>query len=106
MPKLKTSFTCEVCGQPITCPHFRIEWGHTSQPAPCDCSKFDFIQVCHHDCSYGIRTIPAYPATFGDIIFDQPSPSLEDVCNKLDELAQRNPILSEKIETIKNTIFE
>lgn len=106
MYKFKKSFTCDVCGKTIEYPHFRIEWGHSTQHAIEDSSKFDFIQVCHEKCSYGIRTNPPYPCTFGDIIFDQ-LPYSEELTNKrLDELAERNPNLSLNIRNIKNNIFE
>ena len=106
MPKFKTSFTCDVCGQKITYPNFRIEWGHTKKHSFENSSKFDFIQVCHEDCSYGIRTISSYPRTYGDIIYDQLPYSAELTNTRLNELSQTNPILSEQIQSIKNNIFE
>lgn len=106
MTKLKKSFICDVCGKKITYPNFRIEWGYNSQPSIKNARKFDFIQVCHESCSYGIRTNPHYPCTFGDIIFDQLPYSPEDTMNRLDELLQQNPNLSIKINQIKDNIFE
>ena len=89
--------------------HIRIlelNGGYNSQPSIKNASKFDFIQVCHESCSYGIRTNPHYPCTFGDIIFDQLPYSPEDTMNRLDELLQQNPNLSIKINQIKDNIFE
>ena len=106
MHKFKKSFICDACGGIINDSHFRIEWGHSSQPAPKDSSKFDFIQVCHNQCSYGIRTDPPYPCTFGDIIFDQLPPSADQTNQRLDDLAKSNQNLSSDIKRIKNNIFE
>lgn len=106
MPKFKKSFICDVCGKEIAYPNFRIEWGHNSQHSIEKANKFDFIQVCHEACSYGIKTNPPYPCTFGDIIFDQLPYSPEDTMNRLDELSQQNPNLSTKINQIKDNIFE
>ena len=106
MPKFKKAFICDVCNQEITYPNFRIEWGHTKQPTLKNSSKFDFIQVCHEDCSYGIRTIPSYPCTFGDIIFNQFPYTPELTLKRLNELSKNNPNLSSKIEDIKNNILE
>lgn len=106
MSKFKTSFTCDVCGEKITYPNFRIEWGHNFRHELKDSSKFDFIQVCHEDCSYGIKTQPTYPCTFGDIIYDQMPYTPDLTEERLNELSQSNPNLSTKIADIKNNIFE
>ena len=106
MPEFKTSFICDVCGQKITYPKFRIEWGHTSQPTLENSSKFDFIQVCHEDCSYGIKPKSSYPATYGDIIYAQFPYSAELTNKRLDEMTQQNQNHSEIIKSIKNNIFE
>lgn len=51
MPKFKTSFTCDVCGKKITFPNFRIEWGYNKLPESHKAELFEFLQVCHEDCS-------------------------------------------------------
>ena len=106
MSEFKKTFICDVCGQKITYPNFRIEWGHNFQHELKDSSKYDFIQVCHEDCSYGIRTQPKYPCTFGDIIFNQMPYTPEVTENCLNNLSLSNPNLSSKIANIKNNIFE
>lgn len=106
MSDFKKTFICDVCGQKITYPNFRIEWGHNFQHEPKDSNKFDFVQVCHDDCSYGIKRIMSYPCTLGDIIFNQISYSPEATERRLNELSQSNPNLSSKITSIKNNIFE
>lgn len=106
MPNFKNTFTCDVCGKKITYPKFRIEWGHNNKPTLENSSKYDFIQVCHEDCSYGINPELSYPCTFGDIIFDQSPYTPEDTYNRLNELSQSNPILFDKIAAIKKNIFE
>lgn len=106
MKEINQSFTCDVCGGKITSPHFRIEWGYNGLSQNQRPRSFDFIHVCHHNCSFGIQNDKNSPITFGDIIFDQNLYSDEDLYNRLDELSQSNPSLSEEIVRIKNKIFE
>lgn len=106
MLKFKSQFICDVCGRTITDSHFRIEWGHNSKPTSKNASKFDFVQVCHNDCSYGYKTNSSYPCTFGDIIYDQLPRTANDTNERLEELAQQNPNLSKQIQHIKSNIFE
>lgn len=106
MVKFKKKFSCDVCGENILYPNFRIEWGHTQVASSSYQQPFDFVQVCHENCSYGILNGNSHPVTFGDIIFDQLpySPQKTEEC--LDDLAQNNLQLSETIQSIKAKIFE
>ncbi len=105
--KFKTSFTCNVCGKEIASNNFRIEWGFLSRSSVLAKNSFNFIQVCHDDCSYGIHgTIDGNPIVFGDIIFSQLPFSPELTLDKLNELSQDNPVIKDKIKQIKNNIFD
>lgn len=106
MSDFKKTFTCDVCGQKITYPNFRIEWGHNYPHESKDSNKYDFIQVCHNECSHGISRIQKYPCTFGDIIFDQNPYSPEATERCLNQLSLSNPNLLSKIANIWNNIFE
>lgn len=105
--KFKMSFACDVCGREITPNNFRIEWGTTSSPSRREKKPFDFIQVCHDDCSYGIHnTTDKESFILGDIIFSQFPYDPELTFDRLNELSQDNPEIKEKIEKIKNKIFD
>lgn len=106
MAKFKTTFTCDVCGKEITYPKFRIEWGYNKLPESHKAEPFEFIQVCHEDCSYGIKNGKNHPITIGDIIFDQLPYSAEDTKQRLKDLKKDNPLLKDKIKSIKNKLFE
>lgn len=95
---------CQVCRKPITYPKFRIEWGYMSLTSPRP-QHFDFIQMCHEDCSWGIQSSGNHPTTFGDMIFDQ-IPYSASVCrDRLDELSENNPPLQSSISEIKKVLF-
>lgn len=106
MLEFKKTFICDVCGKEITYPDFRIEWGHTTLPSPLKHEPYDFIQVCHDDCSYGILDGYNHPITSGDIIFSQ-LPYDSQLTNEcLNDLSKQNPLLTSKIEDIKKNIFK
>ena len=106
MIKFKKTFTCDVCGEEITYPNFRIEWGYTQLPVPPKHEPYDFIHVCHEDCSYGILNGHDHPITFGDIIFDQLSYTPQMTNERLDKLSEECPLLAQTIQDIKANIFE
>jgi hypothetical protein len=93
-------------GEEITYPDFRIEWGHKHLPSPLKHEPYDFIQVCHEDCSYGILNGKNHTITFGDIIFNQLPYSPQLTNKRLDDLSKQNPLLASKIEEIKRNIFK
>lgn len=80
--------------------------GYTQLPEPEQNKSYDFIHVCHDECSYGILGGLNHPITIGDIIFNQLlyTPQLTD--EQLTELSKQYPSLTVKIEDIKNNIFE
>lgn len=86
-------------------PHFRIEWGCTVVPSSAKQISFDFIQVCHEDCSYGIRSGSNHPVTFGDIIFDQLPYDADLLNQRLSELSSQHPLLHDSIEGIRNKLL-
>lgn len=99
--KIKETFVCDVCDEPIQYPHFRVEWGRTTPPSSSQKISYDFIQVCHEDCSYGIQTGNNYPVTYGDIIFDQLPYDANLLDQRLNELSLDNPQLRSSIDQIK-----
>lgn len=104
--KFKKTFTCDVCRREITYPDFRIEWGYNTLPSPGNQKTYEFIQVCHDSCSYGVINGNNHPITMGDIIFSQFPYTPESTDDRLDDLSLRNPSLKSKITQIKNNIFE
>ena len=104
MKNFKKSFICDVCGKKLSSPHFRIAWGNGNTRSRSSKYKYDFIQVCHNECSYGDN--PNSTCTSGDIIFDQLPYTADATYNRLNELKEENPNLAGKIEDIKDNIFE
>ena len=104
MKNFKKSFICDVCGKKLSSPHFRIERGNGNTRSRSSKYKYDFIQVCHNECSYGDN--PNSTCTSGDIIFDQLPYTADATYNRLNELKEENPNLAGKIEDIKDNIFE
>ncbi|NNJ32667.1 hypothetical protein [Lacrimispora defluvii] len=96
---------CQVCGKPITYPKFRIEWGYKKLTSPKP-QPFDFIQMCHEDCSWGIQSSSNNPTTFGDMIFDQVSYDASTCRERLDQLLKDNPPLQDSILAIKENLFK
>ena len=89
MKNFKKSFICDVCGKKLSSPHFRIEWGNGNTRSRSSKYKYDFIQVCHNECSYGDN--PNSTCTSGDIIFDQLPYTADATYNRLNELKEENP---------------
>lgn len=107
MCEFKTTFTCDVCGEKIEYPHFRIEWGYNEPRKPKEKKPYEFIQVCHEDCSYGIKNDKGCPSTVGDIIFDQALQyDAKYIRDRLKELSKDNPLLKDQIKKIKKKIFK